>query len=232
MKKPYLPTIESQRVIWLNNFASKIDDYATTFGIIDDEVEKIVASATLYNYIIGLIDLAKDFGKELTQFKDVLSIAPNGTTLGAIPVFNGGTVPAVVPAGIFTMISGIVKRIKSSNTNYTEAIGMDLGIIGEETNFDQDSFKSVISGKSMPGSVTITFSKKGIDGVNVYSLPVGSTDPAIWEKLSYDGHSPYHDTRPLATAGTPENRQYKVRGVINDLEIGQWSDIITVTFAG
>ena len=67
---------------------------------------------------------------------------------------------------------------------------------------------------------------------NIFSHPIGNTNPDVWEKLAYNSSSPYNDTRPLAIAGIPENRKYRARGVINDTEIGQWSDILSVTFGG
>ncbi|HLG34481.1 MAG TPA: hypothetical protein VI757_06325, partial [Bacteroidia bacterium] len=66
----------------------------------------------------------------------------------------------------------------------------------------------------------------------IYSHPVGSTDPDAWEHLANDHHSPYHDTRALAVAGKPEVREYRARGVLGDVEIGQWSAVIKVTFSG
>jgi hypothetical protein len=64
--------------------------------------------------------------------------------------------------------------------------------------------------------------------VNVYSRRQG-TSP--WTFLARDTRSPYVDTTPLAQAGTPEVREYRVRGVIDDVEIGKYSPTrqITVT---
>lgn len=67
-----------------------------------------------------------------------------------------------------------------------------------------------------------------IDGVNVYSRRQGTSE---WKFLGRDTQSPYVDTTPLATAGTPEVREYRVRSVIDDAEIGDHSPTrqITVT---
>jgi hypothetical protein len=43
---------------------------------------------------------------------------------------------------------------------------------------------------------------------------------------------PFDDQTPLKQAGVPEVREYMGRGVINDQEVGQQSDIVQVTFAG
>ena len=52
-----------------------------------------------------------------------------------------------------------------------------------------------------------------------------------WNFLGRDTQSPYVDTTPLAEAGKPEIREYRIRGVIDDVEIGDYSPTrqITVT---
>ena len=229
-KTTYLPRRESERVTWLNNFNAKLPGYAPTFGITAAEVAAVKLMAPLYSYIINLIGQSKTFTQDLTKFKNLLSIAAPGATLGPLPVLTPAAAPALTQAGIFTFISGLVMRIKGTKVAYTDAIGQDLGIIGAETTFDESNYKTTLTGKSMPGSNEISFTKLGVDGENIYSHPIGSTDPNVWEKLAFDSSSPYNDTRPQSTAGVPENRKYRARGVINDIEIGQWSDILSVTF--
>ena len=46
----------------------------------------------------------------------------------------------------------------------------------------------------------------------------GNSSPAIPARA-------YVDTTPLATPGVAETREYRVRGVINDVEIGDYSDV-------
>lgn len=232
MKKNYLPRAASDRVLWLNNFSNKIGGYAALFGFTAAEVALIAKMATFYAYIIGLIEQVNTFSNNLVSFKNILSIAPNGTSLGPVPTVTIAAAPAVCPAGIFTYISGIVGRIKSNTTAYTDAIGKDLGIVGDEIVFKSTEFKPEISAKAQAGSVVINFTKKDLDGVNVYSHPVGGTDANVWEFLALDNHSPYHDTRPLAVAGQPEKRQYRVRGVYDGVETGLVSDTIEVVFEG
>jgi len=229
-KKFYLPTQEGERVTWLNNFAAKLPAYAAAFGITAAELSIVAAMALIYSFIINLIAQSRAYTQELTQFKNLLSIAPSGSTLGTLPVLTPAVAPPLTQAGIFTFIGGLVMRIKGTKDFYTPAIGEDLRIIGDEITFDEANFKTTLKGKSLPGNNEISFVKSETDGVNVYSHPVGSTDPNVWEKLAFDTSSPYNDTRALANAGVPENRKYRARGVINDVEIGQWSDILSLTF--
>jgi hypothetical protein len=43
---------------------------------------------------------------------------------------------------------------------------------------------------------------------------------------------PNDDHAPLAVAGTPAVREYQAYGVLNDQQISQPSDIVSVTFGG
>jgi len=228
MKKTYLPRTEADRVIWLNNFASKISAYASEFGISADDVLLIKAMALIYAYIITLLAYSRSFTKALTEFKNKLSIAPNGTVLGPLPLYDPATAPPLTQSGIFTFISGIVKRIKGQTTIYTETIGIELRIIGEETIFVPDDYKANGKATTMPHYVKIEFDKAHIEAVDIYSNPVDGTDVTVFEKIATSLHSPYHDTRP----GHAGMRNYKIMGVIHDVEIGFPSDIFSANFEG
>ena len=65
--------------------------------------------------------------------------------------------------------------------------------------------------------------------VNFYSRKKGES---AWAFLSRDTNSPYDDHHPLTTAGVPEAREHIAYGVVNDVQIGQPSDIASVTFGG
>ena len=63
----------------------------------------------------------------------------------------------------------------------------------------------------------------------VYCRLRGSTG---WNKLGIDTSSPYYDTHPLATPGVAETREYMLRAILDDVEIGQPSDIISIVIGG
>jgi hypothetical protein len=227
-KKPYLPSPVPQRVIWLNTFASKLAVHAATLGIGPAELALVVAMAAFYSYIVALIDLTRTFTQNLTQYRNLISNAPLNTTLTPVPTLTAPVGPAL-PAtiGIFTYISGLVQRIKG-HADYNTAIGEDLGIIGDEqAPFDTANFKPNGEGKAQIGFVNLTFEKSGCDSMHIYTW-----NGTSFVYLANDTESPYHDTRALAVPGQPENRQFQLRGVLHDAEIGIVSDTITVTFAG
>ena len=97
-----------------------------------------------------------------------------------------------------------------------------LEVVGSSTTLDPASYQTSLTVSLVPGGVKLAFTKKGVEGVVIYSrLKAGSCN-----------HSPFIDHTPLAQAGVPEQREYMARGMIKDAEIGQDSDAVIVTFAG
>jgi len=62
-------------------------------------------------------------------------------------------------------------------------------------------------------------------GVVIQGKRAGESD---WSDLGKDNYSPYVDGRPPLTAGTSETRQYRMRYLDKDNEVGEWSDVVSV----
>jgi len=112
---------------------------------------------------------------------------------------------------------------------HTEAIGNDLGVIGSDVILDPHTYKHEIWIEVKPGHVQLNFKKAGVDAVNVYSRKKGESE---WKFLARDTHSPYNDSKPLSSPGTPEVREYMAIGVVGDEEFGLESDVVTAVFDG
>lgn len=95
--------------------------------------------------------------------------------------------------------------------------------------FDPLAYKTVLKVQLVPGGVRVDFTKKGVDGVIIYMRVRGS---ATWRKIGMDTEAPYIDSTPLASPGVAEVREYMARGFLHDEEIGQDSDVVSITFAG
>jgi hypothetical protein len=87
-----------------------------------------------------------------------------------------------------------------------------------------------IKAEAQPGVVRITGSKDYAELVNIYMRVVGT---AAWTLVGIKRKKfPFEDQTPLKSAGMAEAREYAARGVIDDNEVGQMSDIVQVAFAG
>lgn len=68
----FLTRSEAFRFAWLLNFATKLPNYSTLFGIPQDWVDEIVASKTLLEQILKYLDTLTYTAKKVRTFKDAL----------------------------------------------------------------------------------------------------------------------------------------------------------------
>lgn len=225
MKKYYLPSGDGARLTWLENFKNKIGGYATLFGISPAEVTAIGAYYTMLFYILGLIESIRNFSQDLTRFKDTLMVAPLGTTLGDVPTISIADPPAAVPAGIFTIISGIVQRIKGS-AGYTEGIGEDLGIVGADIIIDYASLKPVLKLSLDVSKPKIKYQKKRTDGINLYA---DHDDGKGMKFFKFITQTTYVDPTELGDTQSSAVFKYVAIYVVDDVEVGIPGDEVSIT---
>ncbi len=117
-----------------------------------------------------------------------------------------------------------------ANPGAKGAIAEAMQILSSKTQRDKNSIKPRIKAEAVPGHVRITGTKNYAELVNIYMRIVGT---ANWVLVGIKRKKfPFDDQTPLKTPGVPEAREYMARGVINDEEIGEPSDIVQVTFGG
>lgn len=204
MSKYFIPGTISLLYLWVKKFRDTIPTYATALGI---DAAKITSLQASCDAILGKIDAALAAASAAKSAREA----------------RDSTIKIEIAS--ITKAIGDFKR----TDGYSEAIGQDLGVIGEAASFDPGSYKPEIKGKAFPGYVNLTYSKLGVDGFNFYSRLKGTAD---WKFIGFDIESPFHDTIALAEPNKPETREYSAMGVLNDVEIGQRSDIVVVTFGG
>jgi hypothetical protein len=105
-------------------------------------------------------------------------------------------------------------------------MGADLGLIGPSPSPPAE-IKPTGSATALPNfAAQITFVKAGHDGVDIETQRGAET---AWTYLAFDSSSPYIDNRPPATAGQSEQRRYRMRYRDNDVQVGVFSDTLSVT---
>jgi hypothetical protein len=201
----FIPPGDDARKTWASTFKTKIATHGPGVGL---SAAQVTAAQGKCDAIVGRID---DKAAKKQEWQSSVSAAE---------------------AGNYTDFSALRDTIAAIKTNsaYTDAIGADLGIIGPADLFDPNTYQAELRGLvlSAPGQVTVNFGKaKGkVQGVNVYSRKQGTAE---WKFLARDTQSPYVDSTPLAQAGTPEIREYRIRAVIDDVEIGDYSVTMQIT---
>ncbi len=117
-----------------------------------------------------------------------------------------------------------------STAGYHIGIGQDLGVVTpSEQPVDPNTYQPDLNIRVVNGIPRLTGKKRGVDSFNIYVRLEGET----WRLLvAKRVRFPYDDESPVAQAGTPEEREYQIIGVIADHEIGQPSDIATAVVPG
>jgi hypothetical protein len=119
----------------------------------------------------------------------------------------------------------ILKR----NANYTVSIGEDLGVVPAATALGKsisiDSQKPSFETFILPDMVRLDWVKGEFDGVVIQSKRAAETSFTFLDK---DTRSPYEDTRHNLTPDVHEPRFYRMRYLLKDQEVGQWSDELKV----
>ena len=222
-KSNYLPRADKDRVVWLNNFASKFATAFAGLGFVAADVTSVNNDAAMFAYLVNQVEVYTTAKEQRVDYRNLIKDGPIGTPGGALPVAPAaGTVPTAVAPGIFPRISQLVQRIKNSAT-YTEAIGKDLGVIGAQTTVDTDNMKPVLKLVMKGGQVEVQWTKGDAD-----SIRIESDKGTGWQFLAIDSVPHYTDTTPITTAAT---WKYRAMYIVADELVGQWSDVASVAVA-
>lgn len=198
MSNSFFPRVDAELVVWANNYKNKIAANAVALGLTDDQVTNEV---TFCDQLITAIN-------EVNSKKQALKSSLDARLL-AIEVQGGA-------------LRTEIARHKL-NPGYTDAIGSDLGIISHRVGIDPATYKAKIAVEIFAGIARIKFTKRGVDGLNIYHRKKGTSN---WLFMARVTKSPFDDHLTLENPNQPEHWEYRAYGVIDDLEIGIASDIV------
>jgi hypothetical protein len=230
-RRTFMPRNEADKVTWIQNFSSKLATYKTKYGLTDSEVADMVAAALYYAFFANYLNQYNEYVKKLTQFRneirDGVASAASASVLPTPP--NLGTPPPVPAPGVFKRASSIAAVIKS-RSNFTEADGNDLGIIGVSASApDLVNAKPQIEIRLVQGGKPeILWTKGEYDGLAIY-VDRG-TD--AWSFLAIDTYPDYIDNFALPASGSAAVWRYRAIYRYDDIEVGMWSDIVSITVGG
>ena len=167
-RKGYLPVSDADKVIWLNNFATKIQTYAANLGVTAAEVTSIKNDAAYFSYVENLLEASKQTTNNIVHYRNLLKTPKLQQHLGALPVMpNIGASPVAVSEGILERVSRVIARIKAS-LNYTDNIGQDLGIIAPTKTVDLINLQPILKIQLDAGFPRIKCNKSVADGLDLY----------------------------------------------------------------
>jgi len=227
-KQFYLPRPEVERGKWLENFATKLPNYATKYGIPSALVTSVQQDSAVFKYFLEYANRITEYSRKINQYKVELSEGADTSLQAPIPpTAPASPFPPVV--GIFKRVSSIVNIIKSS-LSYLESDGLDLGIEGaEQTALNTVEIKPVISLRLVAGGQPeIVWTKGKTDGLEIY-VDRGTGKFELYKVANKPNTI---DKTTLPAVGVSQVWKYRAIYRLNDEQIGQWSDTVEISVKG
>ncbi|MBI4712718.1 MAG: hypothetical protein HY762_05390 [Planctomycetes bacterium] len=226
MKRPFIPDGDQAKADFLDNFALKLPIYAAILGVTPAEVTSAANDAAMFNYTMDAHEAFKTHKQNISNYKNALRDGPDSAP-GAFPVAPPlAPAPTLVNDGIFTRISNLAVRMKR-HPAYKEAMGEDMGIVGDEQVIDIPNMKPVLNYRLDSGRPLIIW-KKG-PAADVLDIYVDRKDGLGFVFLATDTQPDYLDTFPVPAGVTTAVWDYKAIYRIGDNTVGQFSEPIQVT---
>jgi hypothetical protein len=216
MSKSYFPTDRAGRAAWYDNFAKEFPQVGKDLGFSETEITNAVNDAKYAVHILNT--LGPDIDADPSHAANAVL---SGQSSGEFVDLPGGGAPTPVRPGIDTRRQARVERIKA-NPKFNDDVAKKLRI--ETEKLDAAKYKAELGRARQTGNfVTIPFRKAGggVSGVNLYRQ--GKGDKAV-QKVGFFFRTPAIDTAPGKGELT-----YTARAVMDEKEIGQPSDAVSVT---
>lgn len=227
-RQRYFPKLVPARPDWFGNYAAQLALANATLDLTPADVTASVADARYLEYVSGLwLTATREFGPAATAALEEL-YDDAGPDPFVLPVFTAPALPAgvvAVPPGALQRIFAFVQVIKTS-PNYTEAIGLQLGIVGAEETDEHPVPEFTLKTERGDGCecVKVAFRKYGRPGVAIHSR----RGAGAWEMLGAALTSPYMDERPLLAPAQPEIREYRLQYYEGDGPTGDFTAVESV----
>ena len=198
-RKPYFPGMISLKRSWASNYQTKIAANGAALGMSPAD---ITAEENACQKIMDKIDEA--------DAKQAEAMALNAER------------DLLIKNQMDTLRPNI--RTHKAHTGYSENIGQDLGIIGEEVVIDLENVKTAVKLTNAPQGVVIKFGLENCERANIYCKRGTETAFSFLQTVT---HPHTVDTRPNLGGIATELRQYYVILMVNDVEVGKASAIET-----
>ncbi len=202
-QKDYYPKTETEVLPWGDNFVNKLPTFKTELELADATLTRLSDEYNVVKEKINLVEATKSTLQSYVQQKN-----------DALTGFEKDVRNEVA----------IAKR----RAAYTKAIGESLGVELSAVSLDPGtiaSAKPVFFPTYLPDQVVLDWMKGAFSGVIVERKRGNET---TFSEIGRDMKSPFEDKDKNLTPDVPEVRIYRMRYILNDQPVGQWSDEIRV----
>jgi hypothetical protein len=218
-----MPNSDSGKADLLDHLAATLPHYIDILNITAEEVAAVKADADAFRYGLKELSDIQAYAQHWTTFKNLLRDGGSDAIGWPVPPVLALPIPNAVSFGIIPRLSSLVGRIKSDK-NYTTAIGQDLWLIGASQVIDPSTWKPTLNIQSQAGHPIIAWTKGKAAALEIW---VDRGDGSNFVFLTINTEPNTTDTTPLPS--TSAVWKYKAIYRLHDEQVGQWSDVISVT---
>ena len=199
MPRDIIPGQRSQRYQWWKNLLLNAAEEGGKIGLTPDEIKA-----------------AEDVAREMLRLYDVTNAARSALK---------GARKAEANATCAADIRNMIRYWKTKPLFAPSGAEGTLRLKTQRPSFDPSTFKPKLKVRLSAGKPQLTFTKGDCDAVVIRTRLRGQVD---WNILAVDHRSPYYDNSPLKDPNVPEEREYHAMGLLEDIEVGQPSNIVSI----
>lgn len=232
-KKYWFPQTRPKQRAMFANIKDKIAGYETVLELKPAETARIILICETFLTVNDFVEQVRATAEGLTDWQNLIYDGGGDLKAGdpapAAPSFQSVTLPSGAFVGIFEEFKELVEDIKAAD-GYTEAIGEDLMIVGEETG-ERDLSELVAALKNiqpMAGyRISLDGSLQGMKMMRVEYRAKGASAPqtGTFDKL------PAVMTVTPKTAGEAETGHLRAVLLKDNEQVGQASPDYPVTLS-
>lgn len=232
-KKNWFPRTRSSQRAMFANIKDKVAGYETPLELKPAETARIILICETFLTVHDFVEQVRATAQGLTDWQNLIydgegDLKP-GDPAPSAPVFQSVALPAGAFVGIFEEFKELVEDIKSSD-GYTEAIGEDLMIVGEES-AGQDLGELAATLKNIQPMTGYRISLDGsLQGMKMIRVEYRAKGANVPQTASFDKLPAVMTIYPK-TAGEPETGHLRAFLLKNNEQVGQASPDYPVTLS-
>jgi hypothetical protein len=219
----FMPNTDGGKADLLDHLAVTLPHYIEQLNINAEELAALKADADAFRYALQALSDMQAYAQHWTAYKNILRDGGSGITSWPVPPSLAAPTPNAVRSGIISRLSALSAHIKT-HKNYTTAIGQDLWLIGASQVIDPSTWKPALSIQNQAGHPIIAWTKGKAAALEIW---VDRGDGNNFVFLTINTEPNTTDTTPLPS--TSAVWKYKAIYRLHDEQVGQWSDMISVT---
>lgn len=226
--KDWMPSTRAGKNAMFTNFVAKIANYETTFGLTAGQMDAFRTICNSYIEIYDKTEQIRASNKDLTAWQRAIFIGePRGNVAPNPPTFAPIIMPAGAFIGIYEEFRELVGYIKN-HPAYTENIGHDLMIVGEDSNGDSltDGSPELKLAAKNDTQVEIAFKKGEANAIEIQYRKAGTENWLLADKPT---NSPILHSPQFTSPDQAEKFEYRAIFLAKNQRIGAWSPIYTIT---